>query len=145
MLQRIQSIWLFIAASINTSVIFCDLYRWHDTLNGVDMKHEIRVSNDFPMLLVTLICAILPLITIFMFKNRKRQIGLSVFSIVSVGGFIAIMLAEVTSKTKVNPTVASGTYWVGAVLPIIALVFLILAIVGIRKDDKLVKSMDRLR
>jgi hypothetical protein len=40
---------------------------------------------------------------------------------------------------------ATGSYWIGSVLPLVADVFLILAILAIRKDENLVKSMDRLR
>ena len=146
MLQRKQSIWLLIAALLNACVLFFDLYRWHDMVNGADTKYEVRVTNEFPLLLIILLCTILPLVAIFMFRQRKRQVLVSFVSIVSVLGFIALMLFKVGQKTKAIPAaISNGTYWIGAVLPIVSLLFLILAIAGIRKDDKLVKSMDRLR
>ncbi len=145
MLQRKQSIWLLIAALLNAGVIFFDLYRWHEVVNGVDIKHEIRVTNDYPMFIIVLVCAVLPLITMFMYKQRKRQLSMTAFNIAAVCGLNAKMLMKIGHETTISPTIASGTYWLGAALPIISIIFLILAIIGIRKDDKLVKSMDRLR
>jgi hypothetical protein len=43
------------------------------------------------------------------------------------------------------PTPANGSYQLGSVIPVVVAVFLILALRGISKDEKLVKSMDRLR
>jgi hypothetical protein len=100
------------------------------------------VSDHFPTLLIALVMTLLPVVTIFMFRNRKRQITMSVFSIIAAAGFITMAL----QRTKnLNAVPASDSYWVGSVLPVVAIVFLFMAILGIRKDDKLVKSTDRLR
>jgi hypothetical protein len=48
-------------------------------------------------------------------------------------------------NSQANPAPTNGGYAFGSVLPIFSLVFLILAIRGINKDEKLVKSLDRLR
>ena len=145
MIQRKQSLWLLIAALLNSGVLFLDLYRWHEVVNGVDTEHQLRVTDHFPSLLIALTIIILPLVTIFMFQQRKTQIRLSIMSIIAVGSFVTMMLTRVSklSQQPIVPTMPS--YWVGAVLPVISLVFLVLAIFGIRRDDKLVKSMDRLR
>ncbi len=142
MIQRKQSIWLFIAALLNAGVFYFDLYRYHAIVNGIDTPAQIRVSDHFPTLLIALVMTMLPLVTIFMFRNRKRQITMSVFAIISIAGFITMAL----QRTKnLNSVPASDSYWIGSVLPVVAIVFLFMAILGIRKDDKLVKSTDRLR
>lgn len=41
--------------------------------------------------------------------------------------------------------VKDGNYGIGSVLPVAAIILLIIAISGIRKDEKLVRSVDRLR
>ncbi len=142
MIQRKQSIWLLIAALLNAGVFYFDLYRYHIIANGIDTPAQIRVSDHFPTLLIALVMTLLPVVTIFMFRNRKRQITMSVFSIIAATGFITMAL----QRTKnLNAVPASDSYWVGSVLPVVAIVFLFMAILGIRKDDKLVKSTDRLR
>ena len=145
MIQRKQSIWLFIAALLNICVLFVDLYQTHSLVNGVDTPGQLRVSDHYPSLLLVVVMGLLPIVTIFMFKDRKRQIRMTIISILSVGTFITLTLSRVSNLSKAVPQPTSGNYWIGAVLPVIALVFLILAIVGIRSDDKLVKSVDRLR
>ncbi len=142
MIQRKQSLWLLIAALLNAGVLYFGVYRYHIMENGVDTLKEVRVNDHFPSLLIALVMAILPLITIFMFGNRKRQIAMSFLSILAVCSFVTIAL----SRTRnLNALPSSESYWVGALLPVAAVVFLFMAIIGIRKDEKLVRSVDRLR
>lgn len=145
MIQRKQSIWLLLAALLNAGVLYFDLYHSHTVVNGVDTLGQLRVGDHYPSLLIALVTIMVPLIAIFMFGNRQRQLAMAVFSIVATISFITMTLSRVTNLAKAVPPPSSGSYWIGAVLPVIAIMFLILAIVGIRKDDKLVKSMDRLR
>ena len=145
MLQRKQSIYLFIAALLNAGVLYFDLYRTHTLVNGTDTPGQLRVADHYPSLLIALVMILLPLVTIFMFGNRKRQLRLSFVSIFSVLSFTVLMLARITILSKLATPPTSGSYWIGAVLPVISLVFVVLAIMGIRSDEKLVKSVDRLR
>ena len=143
MIQRKQSVYLFLAAILNAGVFYFDLYQYHITDAGPMIP--VRVNDHFPSLLIALFITLLPMVTIFLFNNRKRQIRISLFSLLGVIAFIAIMLCRVQGLSKLIPPPQSGSYWIGAVLPVISLVFIFLAIIGIRKDDKLVKSVDRLR
>jgi peptidoglycan/LPS O-acetylase OafA/YrhL len=145
MIQRIQSVWLLIAALINSGLFYFDLYRGHIITNGVDMLVHLRVNDHFPSLLLALVIVLLPFIAIFLFKNRKQQRGLAMLSIVAVIGFIALMVMRVGNFNNQSPAPTNCTYWIGAVLPIISIIFIIMAMNGIRKDEKLVKSLDRLR
>lgn len=146
MIQRAQSIWLLLAALLNSGTVFFDLYRYHTVVNGADQMLAIRASQHYPTLLVALVIIILPLVTIFMFNNRKRQLGMCIASMVATCAFIAQTLAYIGSVVaKMNPAPASGSYWIGSVIPAASVILIIMAIIGIKKDDKLVRSMDRLR
>jgi len=114
-------------------------------VNNADTVMSVRVGNDYLLLLVALVTAVLPFIDIFLFKNRKQQRGLAVLSILLNIVFIALMMWKITSFNNKNATATDHTYWVGAVLPVISIIFLFMAMRGIRKDEKLVKSLDRLR
>lgn len=148
MIQRKQSLWLFIAALLNSGVLFFDIYHTGNTqtmANGaavVNKTEQLRVGNNFPLLIIALVMILIPLITIFMFRNRKRQIRLSAVSIVATLSFLGMALALANKVASASP---GGSYWLGAILPVISLVFLIMAMAGIRRDEKLVKSVDRLR
>ncbi len=145
MIQRTQSLWLFLASLMNAGVLYFDLYKTHTLVNGVDTLGQVRVSDHYPSLLITVVMTMLPLVTIFMFNNRKRQIRMTAFGMVAIAAFISMLLMRVNNLSKLVPPPTSGSYWIGSVLPVIALVFLFMAILGIRRDEKLVKSVDRLR
>jgi uncharacterized membrane protein len=52
---------------------------------------------------------------------------------------------RVSNANNSSSAPTSGSYWIGSILPVLAIIFLIMAIRAIRNDEKLVKSMDRLR
>lgn len=145
MIQRIQSVWLLLAALLNAGLFFFDIYHAHVLINGVDTLQRIYVSGDFGLLILALVTVLLPAIAIFLFKNRKQQRSLVLLGIVANIGFIALELMKVANFNSKTPAPANGSYWIGAVLPVISVIFLFMALSGIRKDEKLIKSLDRLR
>ena len=140
MIQRKQTIWLIIAALLNAGVLLFDLFRVHTVVNGVETIAPYRTNEHFPLLLIAIVMILLPLVTIFLFGNRARQMRLCAMGMVASSSFITLLLSNVS----VEPP-ATVTYWIGSVLPVVSLLFFVLAIIGIRKDEKLVKSVDRLR
>ena len=145
MIQRKQSIWLLIAALCGAGVFYFSLYQYHVVENGVEILKVLRVNDHYPSLLNALVFTLLPLVTIFMYGNRKRQAAMTFVNVLALCSFIPMTLARVSGLSELVPPPANGSYWIGAVLPVIALVFTILALFGIRRDERLVKSMDRLR
>ncbi len=148
MIQRKQSLWLLVAALLNSGLLYFCLYKAHTLVNGIDTETCMRVNgpNEFLLLLLTLVLIILPIVAIFLFKNRKQQRSLVYLNIVAVIGFIATLLMHVANfNSQANPTPTTGGYAFGSVLPVLSIIFLIMAIRGINKDQKLVKSLDRLR
>ena len=141
MIQRKQSLFLFIAAIFNAFLFLVPFYRWHEAPDTA--WHELRLNTFFPAFLVAIVITLLPLIAIFMFRKRKQQIAMCAVSLVSIFSFLSLMLAKVGKL--VPATATDGTYWIGAALPAVSFIFILLAIAGIRKDQKLVQSMDRLR
>lgn len=131
-----------VAALVNACLLLVPFYRWHEAADPATL-HELRLNTFFPAFIVAIVIIVMPLVAIFMFRKRKQQMAMCAFTLFSIVTFVTMMLSKVGSV--VPPTVTDGTYWVGAALPVISFVFVVLAIMGIRKDDKLVKSMDRLR
>jgi uncharacterized membrane protein len=145
MIQRIQSVWLLIAAIVSAGLLYFDLYHAHILMNGVDSLVVLKVSDHFPSLLLALVLIILPLVNIFLYKNRKRQRSIALLNIIAIIGFVALVLMRVTSFNNQTPPPTNGSYWIGSVLPVIAMVLVIMAMSAIKKDEKLVRSVDRLR
>ncbi len=86
--------------------------------------------------------AVLSLITIFLFKNRKLQFVLCrvniILNLILLGLFVYHSLS-------LSGEVATSEKGIGMFLPIFSIVFLVLANKAIKKDEDLVKSVDRLR
>ena len=92
---------------------------------------------------VVLLIIILSLIAIFLYKNRKIQIKFALAAVV-----LSVALTALTAwfaysagekyQAVLNPVIRTF-------LPLLILLFSILALLGIRKDENLVRSYDRLR
>ena len=150
MIQRIQTVWLFLAALVS-GLLFLDWYTGYvykaDIPEGFGLAvHHLTVKEHFPSVILAVVMMAIPLIAIFMFKNRKRQKRIGLVGVFACIMFISMTLWRVDNFTKTStPPPKSGSYEAGAVIPAVVIVLIILAISGIRKDEKLVKSMDRLR
>jgi len=88
-----------------------------------------------------IISAVMSLASIFMFKNRKSQFVINRLNIIL--NFILLAVFVYSSLTTSGEMQVSEK-GVG-ILPIISIVFLVLANKAIKKDEDLVKSVDRLR
>lgn len=129
MLQRIQSVFLFFSSMITLTMIF------FVPIFEIDSKE--MFASDFLWAKVFLfISAILSLISINLYKNRKKQILLCSFSRTQIT--IALILLLFIYKKELNVKVE-------LLLFAIPYLLLILSSYFIKKDEKLVKSSERIR
>ena len=144
MIQRVQSIWLFLAAFVSAALFIFPLYQY--TLAGSSVVTLLSARNEYLLLLLAALMTLLPLVNIFLFKNRKRQKNIVWLSILSSIGFIAMMLMKIQNlKNAVPPAMNDNFTLPGPIIPVAVVVFLFLALGGIRRDEALIKSVDRLR
>lgn len=145
-LQRPQTLWLFLAAMLNGLLFIFPLYRYnYPNMLYSPWQYE-SVRTFMPLLILAAVATIMPLVSIFFFNDRKRQGGMVGMSMVSIFAFIAVMLMRVGNLKNGSPSITNFEYVLPGVLVTLGgLVFLILALRGIRKDEKLLKSLDRLR
>lgn len=145
MIQRIQTLFLIIAAAA-FGLLFVFPFASSTTSAGELFGDGLYNLNDHVILLVLAILGIVvSLANIFLFKNRPLQVRLSylivVFAVLLafVATFFFMGESEQMAETQVINDQA------GMYMPILAIIFGILASVFINKDEKLVKSSDRLR
>jgi hypothetical protein len=142
MIQRIQTIFFLLAGLAFASVIllpFATSQQEHATIFQ-DRQYDIV---DFPVLQVLAYVAILAVVTgIFMYQRRKWQIriGYAVIILGIVTPIVAYLYFQSTDVTDVGIQLGPGSF-----MPIAAALLVLAAIRFIRKDEQLVKSMDRLR
>ncbi|HEY0299584.1 MAG TPA: DUF4293 domain-containing protein [Arachidicoccus sp.] len=143
MIQRIQSLWLFIAAVLATLSFKFSFYigTW---LNG-GVPHLQQPLNAYTpsvlVLVATVVTIVVSLIAIFMYKNRKQQLLLSVLDVLISIGLICLYIMEINKNFQPG----SGAYTLTSIFVFLIPFVLILAIRGISRDIKLLKSADRLR
>lgn len=136
MIQRIQTIYLLIAFIIMGILPF--VFPLETSSTG---EKTFAMDHTVNLILFGLSAA-LSLITIFLFKNRKLQFVLGrlniILNLILLGLFVYHSLS-------LSGEVATSEKGIGMFLPIFSIVFLVLANKAIKKDEDLVKSVDRLR
>ncbi len=140
MIQRIQTLYLFIAF-IAAGVLPFVFPLWTTTNGG----HYYFIRNLGYVALFGL-STTLSVISILTYKNRKKQFVMGrlniILNLVLLGLFIYQFL-NVSGET--DPALKVSEKGIGVILPIVSIVFLSLANKAIKKDEDLVKSVDRLR
>jgi len=142
MIQRIQSIWLLLAAICGFLVTEAPVFKV--TLAN-NVQRSIMATDSLLLFAVIIGVSCLCAIGIFLFKKRPTQFRLCIISIILTIAAIALEVKNVEDYKAATPGILKGTYQLGALLPILMIIFLIMAARAIYKDQKLVKSLDRLR
>ena len=139
MIQRIQTVWLFLAALFAAFTYKFPFYTGNVVnKENVQVFEKLVASSSFLVLIFTAALIGGTIYTIFMYKNRKQQMGLTA---AAAGLSIINIILYFTELRKF----ISGNMSLTSVLALAIPVFLVLAINGMWKDEKLVKSLDRLR
>lgn len=136
MLQRIQTIYLILVAGISGGLIY--VFPLWETKEGI----KVYAFEDILFLSLFLGSALLSVIAIFMFKKRKFQFVLGRLNIILnffLLGFFVYRSLNLSGETVVSEK------GIGMLFPVLSIVFLALANKAIKKDEDLVKSVDRLR
>jgi hypothetical protein len=148
MIQRIQSIWLLLASLTILCLLFIPLVSSNDYYIlvsglyqkvGADCK---KIEGYLPLLITTIAVAVISFVNIFNFKNRTTQKRIILVNIVFIIGLA--FWCSVYAK-KLPGGLENGSYGVGIFLPVIAILFCLMAKRGIDNDEKLIRSADRLR
>jgi hypothetical protein len=143
MLQRIQSIWLLLAAIFAAITFRFPFYtgnRVVDAATHTAAYTELNATSTIWLSILTALTGAIAFVTIFLFDNRKLQLKLSYLGI-----FLTVILLVVYFLETGNFVAGTGTFALSCIFPFATLGFYILAARGIWKDEKLIKSMDRLR
>ncbi|MCI6823650.1 MAG: DUF4293 domain-containing protein [Bacteroidales bacterium] len=154
MIQRIQSIYLLLAgifaalAFATPCALFtsaqpdatCTLYGCHYVTSPAT---EELFSYPFGVTLMTALCMALPLIIIFGYKNRKRQINHVNLAMLLAVAWYAVCAAYCFAAASRTGFEVAPSY--GLVFPALSLLALYLAKRGIKHDEALVRAADRIR
>lgn len=152
MIQRIQSIWLFLAGATISCLLFLPMVtsnliggEFYIIASGLYQKvggATKKVADYLPLLLSIIAVALVCFINIFNFKKRKLQKQLAYLSVALIIG-ISFLCSQYAKKVPGGIDMAN--YDTGMYLPPLAIAFCLLAVRGINRDEALLRSADRLR
>ena len=133
MIQRIQTLYIFLYILIKCFLLYMSLtYKslFHFFINKVDLLSSVLI-----------LLIIFSIVTLLSFKKRKTQIKLMYFLItVQLLFMISISILE---YMEVNSLIFLENYQ--TFLLVIGLLLLLLCLRGIKKDQNLIDSIDRIR
>jgi hypothetical protein len=136
-----QSVWLLLTALCGFMTTETALFKATLANNVV---FSLMATGSLLLFAVLIGIACLAAIGIFLFKKRPTQFKLCIIGIILAILAVALEVMKVENYKTATPMVR-GTYQWGGLLPVLMIIFLIMAARGIYKDEKLVKSLDRLR
>lgn len=151
MIQRIQTVYLLlttlVAALFLSGSIIC--FDNGATLRLTAITEKIagagfeKFESIWPLTALFIIVPILSFLLIFLYKGRKVQMRLSLLLVLLILLTIGVCGYYVWNYLKTSQTNITFSYKL--ILPLLMLIFSILAYRGIRKDEEIVRSYDRLR
>ena len=144
MIQRIQTLYLTIALLVMSVLpIFLNLWK-NLEIEDVYVYNLLNANSwDIKSLPVLFgLSVLVSLITIFKFKNRQTQF---VFGRINILINLIILVLLVIHLQSLSGEIFISEKGIGSALPLITIVLLVLANKAIKKDEDLVKSVDRIR
>jgi len=157
MIQRIQTIFLILVVILSVISSFLPILEFSGYDSSALMNAYKTVSLDDSSVVVAKnmgvgvmqgFILLIAIATIFLYKRRSLQMKLGKLNILLIALQIAaIVMYSDTVKEAIGPNandVIVG-FKFGAVIPVVNLILTYLAVHFIKKDDKLVRSADRLR
>ncbi|SHJ77810.1 protein of unknown function [Arenibacter nanhaiticus] len=136
MIQRIQTVYLFVVILMGAVLPFF-VNLWSDAAgNEIYAESEVLFSISFYA------TAVLALLAITRYKNRKNQFVLNRLNMILnlfLLGFFVYRSLNLSGEMNISEK------GIGMLIPVFSIVFLVLANRAIKKDEDLVKSVDRLR
>jgi hypothetical protein len=138
MIQRQQSLWLLLAAVSSFLSFKFPFYTGNILENDVARFEELEGGSNFFLLVLTGLSILISLIAIFLYKDRKTQFKLAIGGVVIAAALLVIYFVQLKKFTN-------GNFALTAVFVLAILIGYIMGARGIWKDEKLVKSLNKLR
>lgn len=138
MIQRVQSILMLLAALCLGGLFLLPFASSASTDATIFSDNMFTIHDKLALVILSSLGALIAFISIFIYSNRKLQMKINVLGILLSGAIFGLALG-IQHKTSL------GNYEAGYILPIVSFILLLAANYFIGKDEKTVRSMDRLR
>jgi|SRR3569832_903596 len=142
MIQRIQSIYLLLVVLISALLFVLPLFDFISAVPADTAQEGFSIGNNSFLLILNCTIGAIALMTIFMYRKRMTQIKACNLEMILICIFVGLLFYTADTLNGVNKQVH---YKIGTYLPLVQLVFTFLAMRGIKKDEELIRSANRLR
>ena len=139
MIQRVQSLWLLLAAVFGFLTFKLPFYSGNkkDIVPPTGTE-PLKASSQILLLVLASSVIIICFAALVMYKKRKQQLNLTIINIILSIVLIVIYFMQIQNFEK-------GFLSLSCLFTLAIPVFLFLAARGIWRDEKLIRSLDRLR
>ncbi len=167
MIQRLQSLYLLAIVVISSVLIFSDIPFYEETGKPVDTNEATGEVTEYEMTTITVdynstqtlegkiganqsliyflsVVGLLAFVTIFLYKKRPLQLRL-VFAILVMSIIVLVSMYLLSFGNAYTAIDTKKSLLAGALIPVAMFVFGLLSYKRIQKDEKLVRSLDRIR
>jgi hypothetical protein len=155
MIQRIQTLYLLAALALMVLMLFFpfvemagpdqDIYQFRSSgLFTLGEGETGPVIRSVPLVILISAVGLLLLISIFLYRNRRLQMRLCVYSIILEFGLIGLGYYYILQAFR-NIRVGETAFHLPVIFPVLSIIFIYLAFRAIRKDEILISSIDRIR
>lgn len=140
MIQRKQTLWLLLSV-ICAALTFEFPFYNGTVINGTDgvTGAEITALDNIWLVLLTSVILLLAVAAVFLYKDRKLQVRLVLIGLLASLGLIALYVRYIKNFEP------GGRVSLTALLTLGIVIGFFFALRGIRRDQKLVKDLNRLR
>lgn len=145
MIQRIQSIYLLVAAVALFALMGFSFFQTSESTEVAALADgDFDVHDHVALLAIALVAGAVLLLDIFLFNNRKLQMRIAQVGLLLVIALVAVMGLLLWQAIQAAAVAVSPS--VGIAMPVVAIVCTWLARQRIQKDESLVQSAyNRLR
>lgn len=152
MIQRIQTILLLLVAVLMVVTCFSPLIAIADGEKFVSTFYPFGIfrlieplSYTWGVIFMAALSALLAFVNIFLYKKRKQQIKICLITALLIVFYYVTTMVYLTTYLNKIPTEYTLSIQFGIIIPVVALILDLLAMNKIKKDEKLVRSLDRIR
>ena len=138
-LQRIQSVYLFLASLVGSSLFALPFASGPTKPQGILSDGYLNINDNIGLIILTVLVVVLSLASIFLYNNRVLQMNLGKLNILVTTGLFAFA-AYLFYTIQTIATLGGGLF-----MPVLSIIFVTLANKNINKDEKLVRDSNRLR
>ena len=159
MIQRIQTVYLFLLFAIGLILIWQDpVYAWFDGLNqpsayvllfwnsysGTPAGVEVIYVADLMTIFVSVLSMCLGVVSIFLFKNRKLQMKTVLVVVLMCLLLLGVLFLRYYLLMRSHPELV-GHLGFPLVWPVVMAASAFMAYKSIKADEEMVRGMDRIR